>query len=137
MLSTIAAGSSAIYVWLILFALGTGLSLLLISTCIRYLQSVVQAAWMRTPVGFRSPSLKKYLDSLKMGFEIVAATGISACLSVLALTGLLESGVWSELAKELGLLLFFSGLSILIALASIAASYRGETKVWNKRLWPS
>lgn len=137
MLSTIAAGSAAIYVWLILFALGTGLSLLLISTCIRHLQGVVQAAWIRTIVGFRSPSLKKYLDDLTTGFEVIAAAGISACLSVLALTGLLESGVWSELAKELGLLLFFTALPILIALASIAASYRGETKVWNKRLWPS
>jgi len=136
MLSTIVAGSAVIYTWLVLFVLGTGYSLILISWCAKHFARVAQVVGERTSVGFRSPCLKRYLEVLKTSFEIIAAAGVSLYLSVLALTGLLESGFWSELAKESGLLLLWAGLVVVGILTLILASYRGDTIIWNPNLWP-
>lgn len=135
-LSTINAGSEVISVWLVLFVLGTGISLLFISWASGHFAKVAQVVVEHISISFRSPYLKRYLEALKTSFEIIAAAGVSSYLSVLALTGLLESGFWPEMAKETGLPLFWSGLVIVGILTLILAIYRGDTIIWNPNLWP-
>lgn len=136
MLSTIAAGSSVIYAWLVLFILGACVSLWFISWAAGRFARIAQLAWERTSIGFRSPYLKRYLDVLKSGCEIIAAAGISSYLTVLVLDGLLESGFWSEVARETGLLLFWADLIEVGFLTLVQAGYRGDTIIRNQNLLP-